>query len=225
SESDRSESDALEGPAISPVPALSPPRIIVSDEEETLELPPAPPAVATTDRDWPEMPALELLLARLHEHAQTTGWATQIEELLVELREQGPLGTPAASQRLHDLEVRLADGPRIAETLGYDWSHTDLMQTHFALRRRIAVWRAIHAALLAGVDPGYVPASPEEILARLDDVETILREGGQLLSWGDYLRLTELRAAAASPQPEKSMPRIAEEVLFRFDAPEFNASQ
>lgn len=220
-----SESDAPEEPAVSPAPALSPPRIIVSDQEETLELPPAPPAVATTDRDWPEMPALELLLARLHEHAQTTGWASQIEELLVDLREQGPLGTPAASQRLHALEVRLADGPRIAETLGYDWSHTDLMQTHFALVRRIGVWRAIHAALLAGVDPAKTPANPEEILARLDEVETILREGGQLLSWGDYLRLTELRAAAASPQPEKSMPAIAEEVLLRFDAPEFNASQ
>ncbi|MEX0792482.1 MAG: hypothetical protein WD045_05065 [Pirellulaceae bacterium] len=224
-EPQRSESDLPEEPAVSPAPSISPPRIVVTDQEEAPPEPAAPPAVAKTDRDWPEMPALELLLARLHEHAQTTDWAMQIEELLVDLREQGPLGTPEASAGLHALEVRLADGPRIAETLGYDWSHTDLMQTHFALKRRIAVWRAIHVALLAGVDPANSSANPEETLARLSDVEEVLREGGQLLSWGDYLRLSELRAAAASPQPEQGMPKIAQEVLLRFDAPEFNASQ
>lgn len=196
------------------LPSLEPPKV----------LPPVDAARPVTYR-WPKTPHLDAMLQRLDEYPETKTWATDLRKALQKLREESTIGTTAASQHLKHLAEVTSEAVPMVDSLDYGWQRTDITQTYYALLRRIDLWNAAHNIIYSGIKLSASPTTLGNLQQHLEDSEAILRDGGQLLSWSDYLRLKQLRQAIESNAPPQRMQEVANEVLARLEGGEFDEAQ
>jgi len=196
------------------LPALEPPKV----------LPPVDAARPVTYR-WPKTPHLDAMLKRLDDYPETKTWASDLRTALRSLREESTIGTNNASQHLKQLAEITSEAVSMVDSLDYGWQRTDITQTYYALLRRIDLWNAAHNIIHSGIQLSASPTTLGNLQQHLEDSEAILREGGQLLSWSDYLRLKELRHAMESNASPQQMQEVANQVLVRLEGGEFDEAQ
>ncbi|MBA2114744.1 hypothetical protein [Bremerella alba] len=196
------------------LPSIEPPKV----------LPPDDAARPVTFR-WPKTPHLDAMLKRLDEYPETKTWANDLRTTLQKLREESTIGTSAASQHLKDLAEVTSEAVAMVDSLDFGWQRTDITQTYYALLRRIDLWNAAHNIIHSGIQLSASPTSLGNMQQHLDDSEAILRDGGQLLSWSDYLRFKQLRHAMESNASAQQMQEVASQVLARLEGSEFDEAQ
>ncbi|PQO32099.1 hypothetical protein DTL21_17850 [Bremerella cremea] len=200
--------------AIQNLPALEPPTMV----------PPAQAAQATTF-NWPKTPQLDAMLKRLDSYPETKAWAASVKTLVGQLRKNSTIGTNQATAYLQQLEEVTAEAVPMVEHLSLGWERTDLTQTYYALIRRLDLWNQAHAIILSGAPRYASPMTLGDLRQRLEAAETILRDGGQLLSWSDYLRFKQLHQAMDSNASPQEMQEVASQVLARLEGTEFDEAQ
>lgn len=230
-------------PPLAPMPLVSfkpdtrigSPQFRVTDEPATDDVSEAPPELELPQLPlidaakppvfhWPETPKLISMLERLEEYPQTEAWAHSVHASLKQLHES-TIGAPESTQVLKQLQETAAEAQQLSQHLEYGWARTDLSQTYFALIRRLDLWNAVHE-IVANDDPRKsAKVHSEVLLARLDAAEQLLRDGGQLLSWSDYLGLKQLREAIDGQASAEQGQRIVAQVLSRMQSPAFDADQ
>lgn len=196
------------------LPALEPPAM----------LPPTQAARAMTFR-WPKTPQLDAMLKRLDAYPETKAWGAAVVTLLGQLRENSTIGTNEATAYLQQLEEVTAEAVPMVEHLGLGWERTDLTQTYYALVRRLDLWQQAHAIIQSGAPRYASPTTLGDLRQRLEAAETILRDGGQLLSWSDYLRFKQLHQAMDSNASAQEMQEVASQVLARLEGSDFDEAQ
>ncbi len=196
------------------LPTIEPPKV----------LPPVDAARPVTFR-WPKTPHLDAMLQRLDDYPETKTWASDLRLSLKKLREESTIGTEPASQHLKRLAEVTSEAVPMVDSLGYGWQRTDVTQTYYALLRRIDLWNAAHNIILSGIPLSASPTTLGNLQLHLEESEAILRDGGQLLSWSDYLRLKQLRQAIESNASPQHMQEIANQVLARLEGGEFDEAQ
>lgn len=192
----------------------------------------APPSIqppARTPRNetfhWPKTPKLDAMLKRLANYPETKPWAEKVRSSLQRLREESTIGSDAAKTQLRELEVAASEAVPMIDHLPFGWQRTDLSQTYYALARRLDLWRSAQAIILSD-SPRYAsPTSSGDLRQRLEEAEAVLRDGGQLLSWSDYLRFKQLHQAMDGNASPQQMQEVAGQVLARLESSEFNAAQ
>lgn len=205
---DDPESDYPSLPSIAP-PQIQPP--VPSQRNETFA--------------WPKTPKLNAMLKRLASYPETEAWAEKVQTTLQQLREQSTIGSEEAKTQLRELEVAASEAVPMIEHLPFGWQRTDLSQTYYALARRLDLWRSAQAIIVSD-SPRYAsPATSGDLRQRLEDAESVLREGGQLLSWSDYLRFKQLHQAMDNHASPQQMQEVAGQVLARLESSDFNAAQ
>ncbi|PQO31332.1 hypothetical protein C5Y96_13400 [Blastopirellula marina] len=196
------------------LPSIEPPKV----------LPPVDAARPVTYR-WPKTPHLDAMLKRLDEYPETKTWASDLRLALQKLREESTIGTLPASQHLKHLSEITSEAVPMVDSLDYGWQRTDITQTYYALLRRIDLWNAAHNIIHSGIQLSASPTTLGNLQQHLEQSEAILRDGGQLLSWSDYLRLKQLRQAMESNASPQQMQEVANEVLVRLEGGEFDEAQ
>lgn len=196
------------------LPSMEPPKV----------LPPVDAARPVTYR-WPKTPHLDAMLKRLDEYPETKQWASDLRTALKNLREESTIGTLPASQHLKQLSEITSEAVAMVDSLDYGWQRTDITQTYYALLRRIDLWNAAHNIIHSGIQLNASPTTLGNLQQYLEQSEAILRDGGQLLSWSDYLRLKQLRQAMESNASPQQMQEVANQVLARLEGGEFDEAQ
>jgi len=196
------------------LPTIEPPKV----------LPPVDAARPVTYR-WPKTPHLDAMLERLDEYPETKAWASDLRSALEQLRENSTIGTAPASQHLKRLAEVASEAVPMVDRLEYGWQRTDITQAYYALLRRIDLWNAAQHIIHSGIQLTASPTTLGNLQQHLNDSEAILRDGGQLLSWSDYLRLKHLRQAMESNASPQQMQEVASQVLARLEGGEFDEAQ
>jgi len=176
-------------------------------------------------RSWPKTPQLDECLKRLRDYEETTPWADEIDRLLTRLRNETKIGDDAATQLLQELTDRVNEAKDLAEHLEYGWTRTDLTQCYHALLRRMDLWNHLQKLLSSGISLESTPKPRTHLLSQLEAAEAVLRDGGQLLSWSDYLHLTELREVLEAEGSVESLQKAGKEVLVQLSSSNFDADQ
>ncbi|MCC9605444.1 hypothetical protein LOC68_22920 [Blastopirellula sp. JC732] len=173
---------------------------------------------------WPPTPQLKALVARVAVHPECEAWAARLDGALNKL-EGLPLESNESGEILDELVVIHNDASTLAEQLGYSWKRTDMLQVGFALQRRLAIWRPLHACAQSVVGAKRPSLNPELMATPLAGVEQELRVGGQLLSWNDFLMLDHIRDAMSLGYPELERRKLARKVLQRMNSTELDEAQ
>ena len=205
---DDPESDYPELPSIVP-PSIQPP--VPSKRNETF--------------NWPQTPKLNAMLKRLASYPETKSWAEKVQATLKKLREESTIGSDSGKHQLRELEVAASEALPMIEHLPFGWQRTDLSQAYYALARRLDLWRSAQAIIVSGLPRYASPSTPSDLRQRLEDAESVLRNGGQLLSWSDYLRFKQLHQAMDSNASPQQMQEVASQVLARLESSDFNPAQ
>lgn len=173
---------------------------------------------------WPKTPQIDHMLGRLDEYTSARKWSKELRSALRQLREESSIGTPQATQYLGTLAEVVSHAVPLAEGLELGWERTDVSQTYYAMLRRLDLWNQAHAIILNGTELHGSPTTLGDLQQRLEAAEAVLRDGGQLLSWSDYLRFKQLRQAMDNPTPQR-MQEVASQVLSRLESTDFDESQ
>ncbi|MBI1248565.1 hypothetical protein GC197_12090 [bacterium] len=196
------------------LPSLDPPKVLPAIES----------ARPMTYR-WPKTPQLDKMLGRLDQYPQTAGWSTDVKQAIGKLRGESTIGTTEASPHLDRLKEVTRQAVPLAESMPLGWERTDLTQAYFALLRRLELWSQAHEILLSGIKLSASPTTLDDLEERLESAEAVLRDGGQLLSWSDYLQFDQLHLAIQDGAKPDRMQDVASQVLKRLEGPEFDAAQ
>jgi len=196
-------------------PSLEPPSLSPADNEET----------QAPQFRWPEPKHILEITARLKEVPNTADWAKRVEGLVAQLQTNCRIGSPSSEKCLQDLEVVLSEAKQHASQMEFGWNRTDLTQAHYGLIRRLDLWKQAQQIVAGQVSLDSPSASPEQVQAKLEAVEEILRTGGRLLSWSDYLQLSDLRTAIQKNQGSAALKEAADAVLSRLESNRFDDSQ
>ncbi|RCS40691.1 hypothetical protein DTL42_25325 [Bremerella cremea] len=204
-----------EPPSVSPMlPTLEPPAKF------------APPQSTRTQAfRWPKTPQLDAMLKRLDAYPETKAWASAVRTMVGQLRENSTIGSPSATAYLQQLEEVTSEAVDLVEHLGLGWERTDLTQTYYALVRRLDLWEQANAIILSGAPRYASPTTLGDLHKHLEAAETILRDGGQLLSWSDYLRFKQLHQAMDNNASPQEMQDVASQVLARLEGTDFDEAQ
>ncbi|WP_131282340.1 hypothetical protein [Blastopirellula marina] len=173
---------------------------------------------------WPPAPQLRALAERVAFHPECKAWAARLNRELDQLAGL-PLDSSEATESLDALVVIHNDASTLADQLGYSWKRTDMLQVGFALQRRLAIWRPLHACAQSGAIAERPPLDPQQMATPLNAVEAELRTGGELLSWSDFLLLDHIRDAMSLGYPEVERRTLARKVLRRMESAELNDAQ
>ena len=152
---------------------------------------------ARPDPVWSEPVALMAQLEGLTEHRQTRPWATEVHQLV------GRLGPAVCEQsdegfwildRLAELGMQ-SDG--LEARLGHGPLAERLRQVHFALGRRLDIWRRVMAEGGPGCPPAPWPQTdPKRLALAVADVDAIMADSTEGRAWQRYLLLDALRGLA-----------------------------
>lgn len=196
------------------IPSLEPPKVLPQVDT-------ARPVVFR----WPKTPHLDAMLKRLDEYAETKTWSSDLRNVLQKLRDESTVGTDAATPHLRRLAELTSDAIPLVDSLDYGWERTDVTQTYYALLRRIDLWNAAHTIIQSDAELSASPTTLGNLRQHLEASEAILRDGGQLLSWSDYLRFKHLHQAMESNPSPQRMQEVASQVLSRLEGDQFDESQ
>jgi hypothetical protein len=176
---------------------------------------------------WPYPERLVEQLREVAEYEASRDWAEILINELDLLRSTSTIGNPetaASLDRLTRLEKVGEQKCEQAESLDL---RIALLRARYALSRRLAVWRAIHAAAAAGQNGVPTGELNAELLAReVSSIEKLFRKSEHHEGWCQFLLLDKLLNAATGPDafpPEAR--RLARKILARTESTQLTDSQ
>ena len=177
------------------------------------------------EMQWSRSDRLSVLLEPLEKIEKTKPWATRVQQSLNQLYETPAIADQQANEAITSLEKLSTEVAAVAEDLGYTWERTQLIQASFGLSRRLSIWRQTHDIMVQGTYATESAIDPQLMLPKLDAVESMLREGGQLLSWNDFLMLDDVRDGSSFGMLPEDRHSLAEAILSRMQSPMLNSKQ
>ncbi len=126
-------------------------------------------------------------------------------------------GRNAALAALAEL---IAVGPAVANRLEEPIQQTQFLRAHYALQRRLAVWRQVVAPVSGETEAesGPVATSAERVSAKLEELQKLMASSEAGAAWREYLLLERLGEIAQRDKHESAERReLAREILERMD--------
>ncbi len=171
---------------------------------------------------WPQAPALAAQLTELAERQDCANWALETRARIQRLSATPSLDSSASAAELDKLAELAAQAKRQAARLTSVEDQSRMLAAHYALSRRLAVWRCVHeAAGQPGATTVPVAAHPNHMLQRLEAADAVLGQGRRSSHWRRYLLTgqTRLLAEAGSTIDELQRRQHARRVLRRMEWP------
>jgi hypothetical protein len=188
---------------------------------------PAEPVVVAPVAEWPRANSLETQLNALGQHAATQSWAESVLGELDRLHATTCLGDPEAAAILQRLVQLTEAGEDLAERLPARELRIPLLRAGYALARRLAIWRPVHANVAAGTNG--LPASQldgDRLREAIERVESLVGRSEHRSGWSQFLLLDELREVSASEDLSYGEARrVARIILDRLSASRLSESQ
>ncbi len=176
---------------------------------------------------WPYPERLVEQLREVADYEASRDWAEILINELDLLRSMSTIGNPETAASLDRLTRLEKVGEQTCEQAESLDLRIALLRARYALSRRLAVWRAIHAAAAAGQNGVPIGELNAELLAgEVSSIEKLFRKSEHYEGWCQFLLLDNLLNGATGP--EASIPevrRLAREILARTESTQLADSQ
>lgn len=199
-----------------------------ASDEAPAGIPSAEQASHEADAAWPLATALVAQLAELAERPDCANWALETQAYVERLAAASRLESSESAAVLDKLADLAAQAKRQAATLTSVEDQSSLLAAHYALSRRLAVWRCIHE--VAGnpqATTAPIAVHTDRMLERLAAADAVLGQGSRSSAWRRYLLTgqTRLLAEAGEAVDEAQRRQHARRVLRRMEWPGLTDAQ
>jgi hypothetical protein len=158
-------------------------------------------------------------------------WASKVQSGVYALRSAPSIYDPTSTRALAELTKLTQDANQLPERVRNQEDKSRLLIAAYGLRRRTDVWttvaKAAHPAIEQRASEIAGSIDRREMLARIDDLQRLLKGTPHEQAWGKYLKLESLKTLAISPAVHDVTQRLplAREVLGRCNIESANDKQ
>ncbi len=184
-----------------------------------------PPALQSVEREsadqiWTMPSTLLDQLTDLSKVAACRTWAEDVRGQIQSLSETPlPAAADSRTSALEELAALVGTGRQLAGKLEDPAQQTQFLRAHYALERRLAIWRQIIKPTEAGpAEASTTPTSTsaQRVSAKIKELETLMASSEAGNGWREYLQLDRLNEVARDPNHDTvERRRLARQILDR----------